>query len=121
MPLLKPWLTGENYDRALRKLQRKEGLSKGEARKALRRLEVTYVVSIVKAGGAGAASVIPARTFRRASWEYRKKKNQLTARNLKPGSYTLTWRAVIATKRPPVEIGTAVSRFTTKFTIPGRN
>lgn len=121
MPLLKPSLTGENYDRALRKLQRKEGLSKGEARKALRRLEVTYVVSIVKAGGAGAASVLPARTFRRPSWDYRKKKNQLTARNLKPGSYILTWRAVIATKRPPVEIGTAVSRFTTKFTIPGRN
>ncbi len=121
LPLLQPSLTGENYDRALRKLQRKEGLSKGEARKALRRLEVIYVVSIVQAGRAGAASVIASRTLGRPSWQHRIKKNRLSVRNLKPGSYSLTWRAVIATKRPPVEIGTAVSRFMTKFTIPVRN
>ena len=117
MPLLKPSLTGENYDKALRKLQRKEGLTNGEARKALRRLEVIYVVSIKAAGVTGAASLGSVRPLGRSSWSYRKKRNQLSVSNLKPGSYTLTWRAVIATKRPPVELGTAASRFTTKFTI----
>lgn len=120
MPLLQPTLTGENYEQALRKLQRSEGLSAAEARKALRHLEVIYVVTVraAKSGGAVASSSI--RVSGRSSWQYRRKRNQLTFNNLRSGSYSLTWRAIIATKRPPVEIGTAVSRPATRFTVPGR-
>ena len=120
LPLLEPSLSGENYEKALRKLQRKEGLTKGEARKALRRLEVIYEVKITPVTAAGAASLGRVEALGRSSWGRRSKRNRMTTNDLRPGSYALTWRAVIATKRPPVEIGAAVSRFTTKFTVPGR-
>ncbi len=120
LPLLQPSLTGDNYQRALRKLQRQERLSQGQARQALRRLEIIYVVSITQSSAASAASGGLTRPLARSSIDHRKKRNRFSLRNLKPGSYALTWRAIVATKRPPVEIGTAVSTYTTRFTVTGK-
>ena len=121
MPLLDPQLTGDNYERARRKLER-QGLSPRETRKALRKLEVTYVIKVKTTAKKGGVASVSTRTvtINRSSWQYRRKRNTVTLSNLTAGTYSLNWSAIISTRRPPVVLGQASSPTTTRFTITKR-
>jgi hypothetical protein len=113
LPLVTPNLTGRARTQAL-KLLLERGLTKAQANKALKDLIVTYVVKITNVGVSSVEDVEPLGR----SIIIRSRNNQISRQNLPPGNYSTSYTVQIATRKPPVLLGTTKSSESTRFSVP---
>lgn len=111
MPTLVPKLKGKTYQKALAQLQRK-GLSRARAIEALKRLKVTYIVTIVRILPKGAVSTMGGR-----GGSARASNSNVSTWNLPPGQYAASYKGTISTANPPIKLGSTQPSKSTKFRI----
>jgi hypothetical protein len=106
-PVATPKLTGAAYQAALKLLQRR-GLSRRQAEQALRELTVSYIFIVKRSLFAEkvfplGAEALGGRSSR--SSLIRNRRNQVSLRGLSVGKYLVSYKIVVSTKKPRIDIG----------------
>ena len=101
---------------AIKKLM-ESGISRLQAIRALSKLQVTYVFSVTQGGrttGVGSSDV----EIQRASITHRSRSNQITLNKLPAGVKSVSYRVEIATRKPPLVLGSTKPSAKTGFAVP---
>ena len=114
---VKPTLSSSAAQKALAFLLKK-GLSPAVARKALKKLRVTYVFRYQKKPGTkGAAIMSDDAQLSGVSSIVRSRNNRISLRNLSPGQYATSYQVDISTQNPPFSLGQTRNSPPVDFTI----
>lgn len=114
---VKPTLSSSAAQKALAFLLKK-GLSPAVARKALKKLRVTYVFRYQKKPGTkGAAIMSDDAQISGVSSIVRSRNNRISLRNLSPGQYATSYQVDISTQNPPFSLGQTRNSPPVDFTI----
>ena len=114
-PQVTPQLTTRAKKAAIKKLMQR-GLTKAKATKAISKLTITYIFTVVQGGKASTDESGDVGT-RASSISRRSKRNSVTLANLQPGAKAASYRIEISTRSPPVVLGTTKPSSRTSFTI----
>ena len=118
-PVATPKLTGAAYQAALKLLQRR-GLSRRQAEQALRELTVSYIFIVKRSLFAEkvfplGVEVLGGRSSR--SSLIRNRRNQISLRGLAAGKYQVSYKVVVSTKKPRIDIGSTKMSTEATFSI----
>jgi hypothetical protein len=112
-------------DKAAIKTLIRAGLTQGKARKVLDRgLLITYELTITPLKGAAGMTrafttkvTVEATASAAKKRQYKSRLNRVAIRNLPKGTYSVTYKGTISTKKPSVVIGSTKTSKPTRFTV----